>query len=580
MVKTTCVFILSLAFTSLLAVSEGLADSSCRKDHSSSFNWHAIKAPPLRTGIGNSEFPITTTSKKAQTFFTQGVNALHAFWDYEALRAFKYSSELDPNTLMPHWGIVMAISGNASESAKKVKLSSLEKIRSLLPNTSDRESLYGKAITTLNDGLPDARERYSAIMRELIEKYPEDADAKAFLALSLMDGYSNNIPSSSQPQSEELLKLGLKSHPNHVGLNHYWIHAVEQSPTPDRALENAKLLSKLAPNAGHIVHMAGHIYFLTGDFKSAIDVFSDAKIVDKKYLNEEHVHPFENWNYLHNLSYLTFVAAETGQVVKGIAWAKEVEAIHFPHHPVDSPGASRFLYESLQARTFLHLRLSQWERAAQAANEILQRKEVTNDKFVRAYYLGLIAYAEAKRFLELSKLEESKESLESLEASLHQIRIPREYRNHSHFSKTAKSILSIFALELRGAIENVKGKPEQAKIWFNQAIENEIALGYREPPALPYSMAEAAGVNYLRSGLYEDAKTAFQLALSQRKNSGPVLYYIALTSTLIENFKTADEYIEGFRLAFISADKDLVFLKLGLELQNCLKLEKSKQCAM
>ena len=159
----------------------GFAAVNCHKNHASrDYKMTEMGPPPRISGIGDSHLEITTKSAKAQAYFDQGFNLLHCFWDFEAYRAFKEAARLDPNAAMAYWGIVQAISDYPA--MEDIKKAALEKAKALMDKASDHEQFYIRAQQAKQDE-DDGDKQYRAEMEALIDKYPDDIDAKLFLAI-------------------------------------------------------------------------------------------------------------------------------------------------------------------------------------------------------------------------------------------------------------------------------------------------------------------------------------------------------------------------------------------------------------
>jgi len=223
--------------------------------------------PLLMNGIGNSVLKITTTSPEAQAHFNQGLSLFHCFWWNEALASFRETARLDSACTMAHWGIYQTLANpwyfNDGEIAKE-RAAALQKAKALSGNASERERHY---ILAADRRESLGGEAYIQEMEKLIIQYPDEVEAKLVLALFLFQdnfshGYdANGRPTPNRQKCQSLLRELLKTHPDHAAVHHYWIHAMEGSREPEAALESAKKVGILAPASGHIVHMAGHIYF-------------------------------------------------------------------------------------------------------------------------------------------------------------------------------------------------------------------------------------------------------------------------------------------------------------------------------
>ena len=268
----------------------------------------AGQAPPppkptmLLTGLGSHRHPIATSNEQAQKFFDQGVVLLFGFNHEEAYRAFEKAAELDPKQPMPHWGMALALGANYNDPApeaerlKKARVE-VEKALALSAGAPENERAYVEALSVRYSADPAADKQtlargYNAAMKALSLKYPDDLDAATMYAESGMNlrpwklYRPDGTPEEGTEEIVAVLESVLKRDPNHPGANHYYIHAIEASKHPERALPSATRLETLVPSAGHLVHMPAHIYIRTGDYYAAEKANAVAAEVDRAYIRE------------------------------------------------------------------------------------------------------------------------------------------------------------------------------------------------------------------------------------------------------------------------------------------------------
>ena len=290
----------------------------------------SLPAPVKMTGIGNSHLTITATPE-AQAWFDQGLTLLHDFWDYESERAFEQGVRVDPNCAMCYWGLYQALMFRNGEPNNYTAQALANAVR-LKPHVSKHEQLYIDATSASNDGIlaagpeddPDTAKE-TAIWRQIVKQYPDDLQAKLFLAGTLREGYDDNgEPKKKQKEQIALIQEVLKAAPKDSAANHYWIHAVEASPHPEQALKSASLLASLAPASGHMVHMPGHIYYRVGDYAQAEHWFAASMAVEEHYQREQHVAVDNDWNYVHNLMYSIANLMEEGKMQEATALSAKI----------------------------------------------------------------------------------------------------------------------------------------------------------------------------------------------------------------------------------------------------------------
>src|SRR6266568_1964051 len=279
---------------------------------------HDPGKPPvtLYKGLGNWKHPIATRSEEAQKYFDQGLALLYGFNRYEALRSFRKARELDANAAMTYWGeamstgpyINMGVEGDGDLDSKAACAAAAEGLK--IKGTPARERGYLEAAATR---CPEYRpEAYIAAMKALAERYPDDLDAATLYAESLMVPVrwhwygSDGKAAPGVAEAERTLEQVLRRWPSHPGANHYYIHAVESSPTPERAIPSAQRLMGIVPSAGHLVHMPGHIWLILGDYEMAAAVNERAGAVDREYFAATGVMGAYNMYYAHNLHFIAY----------------------------------------------------------------------------------------------------------------------------------------------------------------------------------------------------------------------------------------------------------------------------------
>jgi tetratricopeptide (TPR) repeat protein len=240
----------------------------------------APKKATLMSGLGDLHHPVSTTNPEAQKFFDQGMRLIYAFNHQEAAGSFERAGELDPQMAMAYWGLAEAVGPNYNDPADpdryKKAHEAIAKAEKLAANASPSEKAYiaAMALRFPADPAADHRlaaERYRNAMGDVVTQFPDDLDAATLFAEAGMDLHPwglwrpDGTPEGGTEDIIAALESVLKRDPNHMGAIHYYIHAVEASPNPERALAAANRLAALAPAAGHLVHMPGHVYIRTGD---------------------------------------------------------------------------------------------------------------------------------------------------------------------------------------------------------------------------------------------------------------------------------------------------------------------------
>src|ERR1700737_4878366 len=230
--------------------------------------------PVLEKGVGNVHYAVSTKSADAQKFFDKGVAYLYGFNHEAAIRSFKKASELDPDMAMAYWGIALALGPNINldvdpDREKQAYEAVQTAVKHANASPKERDLIAALAKRYSNDPKADLKKLssdYSSAMGTLTKKYPDDLDLATLDAESMMDlrpwkfWTHDGKPVEGTEEIVMTLEGVLKRNPQHLGANHYYIHAVEASTRPGRALASADRLNTLAPASGHLVHMPAHIY--------------------------------------------------------------------------------------------------------------------------------------------------------------------------------------------------------------------------------------------------------------------------------------------------------------------------------
>ncbi len=238
----------------------------------------------LMPGIQGVHFAISTRREEAQKFFDQGLAFVYAFNHEEAVRSFRRAAEIDPGSPMPHWGIALALGPNINQDVdparEQAAYDAVQRAVALAVRAPAKERAYVTALAKRYSRDPKADLKalaveYKDAMHQLTRTYPNDTHAATLYAESLMDLHpwalyaADGSPTEGTNEIVEVLERVLEREPDHVGANHYYIHATEASLTPERGMKSAKKLETLVPAAGHLVHMPSHTYMRTGDYAAA-----------------------------------------------------------------------------------------------------------------------------------------------------------------------------------------------------------------------------------------------------------------------------------------------------------------------
>jgi tetratricopeptide (TPR) repeat protein len=478
-----------------------------------------VKPVSLATGLGAVHHPVSTASAEAQKFFDQGLAYIYAFNHEEAVRSFKRAAELDPQLAMAHWGIALSLGSNYNLQADAPQLkeayANVQKARTLAAKASARERAYIAALVKRYSDNPRADLQklaadYKTAMGELVKRYPDDLDAATLYAESMMNLrpwklWADGKPAEGTAEIVATLESVLKRDPRHTGANHYYIHAVEASPNPERALPSAMRLGRLAPSAGHLVHMPSHIYIRTGDYEEAARSNADAINADRAYFQQSGmagVYPAMYYN--HNLHFLASAYAMSGRYADALKTARELEANVKPHVK-----AMPMLEMFMPYTTVTLVRFRKWE-------EILKEPAPDGDlKITSAFWRFArgMAYASRKQVAEAEA--EYKRLLDTTGA------IPTDAPLGN---STARGVLAVAENLLAGKIAEARGDQRAAIEFLGKSVAAEDAVSYNEPPDWDLPAREWLGGTLIAAGRPAEAEKIFRAELVKHPRNGRALF--------------------------------------------------------
>ena len=520
----------------------------------------AITAPPatLVAGMGRLHHAIATTNAEAQRFFNQGLTYIYGFNHDEAIRSFRRAAELDPSSPMPHWGIALALGPNINldvdPEREKAAYDEAQKAKALLGGAPASERAYVEALAVRYSDDPKAdlkalAVKYKDAMRNVVRRYPDDLDAATLYAESLMDlnpwqlWSSAGKPAEGTEEIVTVLEGVLRRDPQHIGANHYYIHAVEASKTPERALQSAKRLDTLVPAAGHLVHMPAHIYMRTGDYLSAVTSNAKAAEVDRAYIAaNKPAGMYPAMYYNHNLDFLASAAMMAGQFATAKKAADELVTNVAPAL------ADMAMLEPFAAKTlFVLLRFARWDDvlrlpAADAKFPLL----VTLSHFGRG-----IAHAARGNLAEAERER----------AAYADARKAIKPESDWGFNK-AKNMLEVTDAVLDAWIARARRDNAAAIDAWRIAVIKEDMLNYNEPADWFYPSRESLGAALLRARRFPEAEEAFRDDLTRNPKNGRSLYGLwqtMLASRKAQETQAVEAAEKQFREAWKHAD---VMLKI------------------
>ncbi len=503
---------------------------------------------------GTYSRPVSTDSELAQKFFDQGLRLTWGYYFPSSIASHQEALRHDDHPMFD-WGIALAIAPNPNSrkfnapddprgEGKKAIMRAMD--RKGQATEQEQELIESLFIRYDSETIPNRAERDRAYMesvRDLLRKYPGDPDiaalyADAFMSMNAWNYWDEDF--RARPGVEDAARVmeeSMARHPGHPGTNHLFIHLMEASLTPERALPSADRLAATMPNAGHIVHMPGHIYLRVGQFQKAILTNEKSVLADDFFAKAWGDRALPRWGSAnssfathsgHALSFVRHGAARQGNYALAVDVARRA-------------GSG---WRQQMAEWLIHKMFGKWDVLLALDNE---RTDL-------AYRDGMLAYVQGSAQANTGRMEQAQQSL----ATLRTLMTDESLSTSSRFlTNSRSSLLKVAAFGLEGEIKQASGDFDGAIAAFKNAVAKEDSLEYMEPPSWTLPMRHYLGDALLKAGHASEAEQVFRKDLVWNQNNGRSLY--GLWQSLIVQSKTeeAAEVKKRFDEAWQYADTQL-----------------------
>ena len=502
--------------------------------------FHVLAAKePLYEGLGSYSRKVTTNAAEAQRYFDQGLGFLQGFNHRAAIRAFQQAAELDPECAMAHWGVALACGPHINSIAVPPPVAELawKELELAQKNAANASAVERALIDALAKRYanPQPEDRsgldraYADAMREVWKKYPKDPDVGALFAEAMMNlrPWDQWTPKGQpNPGTDEILatlEAVFKLSPKHPFANHLYIHAVEASPNPERAIAAADRLRNLQPGLGHNIHMPSHIDIRTGRWQEAVDTNINAVAADQRYRNVfGPAKGFLNVYVAHDRHMLAYAAMMTGQ--------RDLAMKHIRAMVAEFP--AEFLQEdALLAEGFVAMPLEVMVRFG-LWDEVLAEPDryAENMPFTRAFHYAARAIAYAAKGEPDNARKAQSVFLERAKA------VPKEAGVGNN---TCEAIIAVVGPMVEGEILVAEGKIDSGIEQLRAAIKNEDALKYDEPPGWLIPVRHSLGAVLMKQRRLAEAEQVYREDLARLPENGWSLF--GLAESLRKQKKNADE---------------------------------------
>jgi tetratricopeptide (TPR) repeat protein len=484
---------------------------------------------PLLPGLGSLHFPISTKIPEAQSYFDQGLLLYYGFNLYDARRSFEHALEIDPSAAMAEWGIALTLgptyNGGVSVSVanEQAAFAAVQKAKRLAARSATNiERAYIDALRRRFTDAPQPdlvalEKNYVHVMHDLTQKYVDDPDAGTLYAESMMDlrphefWKQDGTPDENALEIEAVLETVLKRWPNHIGANHYYIHLMEGSSHPEKALPSARLLEVVSPGAGHLVHMAGHIYSVIGDYAAGIRADLAAAKADEPYLRKINM---SNFPYVlgyaqHNLLFLTRVASMNGEFEVAYQAALELEA-EAQQNLSKGEGEDGYLVP----KVLVLARFARWD-------EILRLPHPSDELHGVIFFWH---YARGCALAVKGHAVEAEQERDAMQATYTAI-VPSQSFGMLFHDWSVEYEIAAYVLSAR--VLTARGHHRRALQIWQDAVAVQDQMVFHDLPGWYYPIRESQGAALLRTGHAAEAEKVFREDLLRTPHNPRSLFGLA-----------------------------------------------------
>ena len=484
--------------------------------------------------LGTYRRPITTKSDEAQSWFDRGLMWTYGFNHEEAVACFEKATSADPECAMAHWGISYAIGPNYNKpweafdeeeagTALATAYGAANRARDLASGCSAVEQAligalqarYPSDVPASADDMCAWNDAYADAMRDVHASHGEDADVTSLFAEAMMnrtpwalwDLESGEIPDGADSaEARDVLEAGMKRREDagenpHPGQLHMYIHLMEMSPWPEKALPAGDKLRDLVPDSGHLQHMPTHIDVICGDYV-AVTASNEAAIrADRRFLDSRGPLNFYTLYRCHDFHFKVYGAMFLGQYETAIATADEmIGTIPEELLRVESPPMADWLEGFVPIRQHALIRFGKWE-------EIIEQA-LPEDQELYSATTATMRYARAVAFASLCRTDEAQKEAEAFDAALAAVPDSRYLFNNS-----CKDILAVAREMMHGEIQYRLGNHDAGFAHLRAAVELDDNLPYDEPWGWMQPVRHALGALLLEQGQVEEAEAVYRADL-------------------------------------------------------------------
>ncbi len=506
----------------------------------------------LFDGLGDFHRKVTTSSAQAQQYFDQGMRYLWAFNHDESTRSFARAAQLDPACALCYWGVALTVGPNynlpfmAQPRAQAAWEALQQAHRTSSQATPVEQALVGAVAKRYQGAAPldpsnegPVLTAYAEAMRDVAKRFPDDLDVQVLYAEAMMNLHPWKLwtldghPAPGTDEIVATLESVLARHPAHPGANHYYIHVMEASPHPERALASAERLHGMMPAAGHLQHMPAHILQRVGRYDDAAEANRQGASADAAYFAKAKPLDYYMMYTAHNYQFLAFSTAMEGRKAETLDAVRKARETITDDMLLTMPGVDWSITESYAAL----VRFGLWDDMLAVPAPNPQLSGLTG-----GYLINKAIALAAKGRVDDAKATVAQ--LEKLSTST-----PADYAAGNN---TARDMFAIGALVAKARIADAEGKRDDAIAFLRDAVTKEDQTAYAEPADWFSPVRHILGAELLKAGKPAEAEAVYRKDLELHPHNGWALY--GLAQALKAQSKDASMVDQEFQQAWSRAD--------------------------
>lgn len=517
--------------------------------------------PPLVAGLGDAHLDITTSNPLAQEYFDQGARYLHAFNHAEAIRAFRHAQRLDPNCAICYWGEAFALGPNINApmepSDNAAAYAAARRAHELRSGATPVEhALIDAILARYAETPPENRSSldsdFADAMASAANRFPDNDLVQVLAAEAAMDTQPWDYwqPGGREPKGRTAdairrVETVLARNPTNAGAIHLYIHLAEASTDPWRSEQAAERLARAAPQAGHLVHMPGHIYYRVGRFRDSIRTNVEAVQADEAYIRNADPSPIYRYGYYpHNVHFVLTSAAMAGDGRMALEYSERLdEAV-----PIEMAQAV-VLAQPVKAAPW-------FARAQFAPPESILAAQQPPDGV--SYVTGAWRYARGEAYIRQGRPAEARAEADALA----QLIESGDFAAMNAQNIPGQQILEVYRRLLIGRAFMVEGDYTAAIAELRQAVEQQAQVPYTEPPYIYYPIRRTLGAAYLLNNQPAVAEMEFLQTLIESPNDAYAYWGLSESRRLRRDQRGANAARQMFNAAFLGQRNSINIMRL------------------